>query len=913
MASLPASTFTSGVLGQVEHAAQQTLKFTFGVGNVPHHKHRLLQAGYLFGGLYATRNALDVLTGQTPEGKKLKVEDFASPVRPIVRQFLGVLPYDHFSDDAKDRWIKTADLLVPALVGGYAATRGSLHFFDGTFGKAVAAVEGKEALNILEGHTAAAKAQSSFLRVQAGVGSTMGSSSGTSTWWNPLSYSGALTQYFANCSGRNVPYTGLSRWLNNGFAKAASVVTGKTIEGSHVFNNASTQPFQFPKLLDHIVATLANNPKLEADAAKELIHADVKAVLEMGFHGVQPEQAEAFAAKLADAFQSAGQDAASIRTKVGGLLSGHKLTETLVEAGVNPYQVKLADTGVFSQYSRKAGDTFGFNTTKKVAGVVDRVHKGIDNCKELQIKALEEGLVAAKAKLPVVENELGNLRDKLTGAIGDGKSKIEKQIKEVEKLVSDHKQTISSFDSKVQAVEASKAAYLDKLSQFQKPELPVTDANQVWAARGVALGTAGLGLSVLGHTREKQGEARTPHTLIAGNVPFSLPEPANDSSPGEVAPTDAPRKFAPPPPLKAGFVNGTLLNAAEGVSGMLNVGNGQHRAWLAATLTASTYASEKIMEAMTGRHFLGTVIEEKDLAHPVLKSIYKVMPFNPYGEGAHDKWMSVFRLAVPFLVGAASIYEGSKLYFSNRSEKIENKELSLRSAEERASMAQADSYLPVTSLTSMPGFGSMASMLPFTSYGFHLGGRVNLGSGRAIALPVMGKFLTGNDSKYNLTAPGLIDDTINYLVENKSPSPQELTSRVDRIVHSWFKDASAEQVNALADGMLALRDHYYKEHGVPENLKETLSKQLHEQFDGKGLDTYLDKIGLSLENAQLAQNGLYGGFANKLGARKTVEHIKAELLHEHESRKLQKIEPSLSPLERLQQARAEAPSHSLAV
>ncbi len=320
-----------------------------------------------------------------------------------------------------------------------------------------------------------------------------------------------------------------------------------------------------------------------------------------------------------------------------------------------------------------------------------------------------------------------------------------------------------------------------------------------------------------------------------------------------------------------GFVNGKLLDTAEGITGMVQAGIGSHRVHCAMGLTVGSWLGDKIMDALTGIDFKGAAVKKIDVWEP-LQKFHGILKFNPHSDLPKDKWMQVLRWGVPGVMGAAAVLQGSRIFFGKRHNEVK-KAQTLDEVEARATYEQSQPWSRVAAVSSLFGSASGLQVLPFTNYATSLGTRYSLGAGRKVSLPVLGKLWSNNATLFPYGPPGMINMLIKEAVNNKSFDPELLETEAIGILKPWFKNVTPAQIEAFVMEVHKVRDKYFREGGVPEDLKKDLEKELTEHLKGHGLEDTLRHIGLDPAHATIAQNGWSGAIANTLGAKGAVDKI----------------------------------------
>ncbi|MDE3037229.1 MAG: hypothetical protein KGJ21_02055 [Pseudomonadota bacterium] len=330
------------------------------------------------------------------------------------------------------------------------------------------------------------------------------------------------------------------------------------------------------------------------------------------------------------------------------------------------------------------------------------------------------------------------------------------------------------------------------------------------------------------------------------------------------------------------FVDGHLLDAAEGITGMLNAAIGMHRVHCAAGLWLGSWFGDEVMKAMTGFTFAGTRVHKHELWKP-LQAIYKILPFNPHSDLPKDKWMQIVRWGVPGIVGTASVIQGSKLFFRERYDRNKNAKY-LDEMDDKAAMAQSEPWSYSSAISGLFGYPSGLPLLPLANYSTNLGSRFSIASNRKVALPIVGKWWSNNETLFPFGPPGMVDMLIKEAVNNRSVDPELLETYAIGVLKPWFDEVTPRQVEAFVGKVHEVRDRFFKEGGVPEEMKKQLESELKAHLKGAGLEETLEQVGLDPAAAHLGNNGLSGAIAGVLGAKKNVDKIQADYVQGYRER-----------------------------
>lgn len=770
----PVADFVNGPL-------YKAARFSTEYAAVPPNFHRLYNAIGLAGGLLLGRKLMDIMVGQEPDGTPVERQDVPMVLRPLH----GILPYDHFSDDPKERWMCVFDRVVPAVVGAMGASAGSAKFFSKSFiqpaeAKLTVAVNNPEAFTMSDAARQALYHQSKPWSLLTGSSALFGSASGFGLFPSIGHYGADLGTLFAIRSERSTAPLG------------------------RLVNSNMYLPLRPHALLKNMIEHMAMNPAEHPQQLQDYAHG----VLKTWFRDVTPEQIDAFTQIVHDErakFLAMGKDPAqtqkAIRDGLTELIGETGIEKTLGRIGLDPREASIGDTGFTSIIGRIIGDMTGMKTSEKI----------------------EE-----------------------------------------------------TWRQSVRGMEKRNPALKDKPFDVNAHKYQPDRAQKLAATAAMGVGVAGLGLI----------------------------STAKDTDVGDI--TDVPAKTGTDPVLEKyshpveghhhtlhskqehGFVNGKLLDAAEGVTDAFNVVNGlnSHRLYCAVGLSAGSWVAEEFMKAVTGVSFAGKAVAKADIQEPFQK-FYKALPFNPHSDLPNDKWMQVMRWAVPMAVGCASIVTASQMYFHEREKKLRDAKY-LDDVEAKATSEQAAPWTVSTALSALFGASSGFAWVPGINYMTHLGTRYSMASGRKVSMPGLGKMWSNNSTLYPFAPPGMIDLVIKEAVNNKSHDPELLETYAIGVLKPWFDKVTPEQVEAFVNQVYEIRDQYYRDGGVPEEYKKDLEAQLKAHLKGAGLEETLESIGLSPLSATIANNGLSGRISEAVGAKSQVDKIRAEYVAGYRERHQQR-------------------------
>lgn len=794
--------------------------------NVPPNLHRLRNAVGLTAGIFLGRRMMDIIVGQTPDGEKVDPKDLA----PVLRPLHGLLPYDHFSDKPHDRWLKVMDMMVPGVMGGIGAGLGSASHYTTDFLKPVEAKMGAAAkdFTLADAERRALYDQSKPWSVMSSTSSVFGSASGFGLFPNPVNYSSTLGTTFTLRAER---------------AMAAPWIPAK-LRGN-LFNAHTLEPFRPTKAIGRMIDKLVSNPSLTPQNFEEV----ADGILKTWFRRVTPEQMQSFKDvvlkernsfihKMTAGGKTLPEVENSVRAHLNAFLGTNhgQFENVLIKAGIDPREAAIGDNGMITTLARWSGDLLGFGTTKKLKATQDLMIKGLEERHHSLIgKAFEKPDLAQSSTVAKVA--AGTF-------LGTGAGMLYAISTSKDTALTDLR---PGFKEKHQKkAEKTSETLVDKAAGLISPV--------------AAPGIAGSELSADGKKSfaERVGITKPKHRVHS----------KKDN----------------------GFMNGAVLDTAEGITGLLNASIGMHRIHCAVGLTVGSWLGDEVMKALTATTFAGQHVKKEEVLKP-LRKFYKAMEFNPHSDMPKDKWMQVVRWGVPAIVGTAAVIQSSKLFFEDRSKQLKNPKY-LDDYESKAGMVQAEPWSYTSAISGLFGFPTGMPMLPLVNYSTNLGSRFSIASGRKVALPIVGKVWSNNDTLFPFGPPGMIDMMIREAVNNKRNNPELLETFAIGALKPWFANVQPEQVESFVMKVHEVRDKYLKEGGVPDDMKKQLEQELKDHFKGAGLEHTLTEIGLDPLNATIGSNGLSGSIANALGAGSKMEKLQANykksyaerVQHEHDTK-----------------------------
>lgn len=342
-----------------------------------------------------------------------------------------------------------------------------------------------------------------------------------------------------------------------------------------------------------------------------------------------------------------------------------------------------------------------------------------------------------------------------------------------------------------------------------------------------------------------------------------------------------------------------ILSFVERVTEGLNAPTtmSMHRTSCAAGLTIGGYIGTQVANAITGRLLSGAPLP-KDKVPEFLEWMYNKFPYNPHSDHARDRWGYILHFGIPAVFATAGVIASSDLFFRNRRKSVHAESEYLEDFENRATMAEANTWTPLTALGSLFVTPSGFPFLPYPApnYGTALGTRFMLASGRKGVFPGLGELWTGSTSPYAEGPVALRDRMLRYATNNPDPHPEQLDAMARGIVLQWFPDATPAQVKSFVRKMERDREQFYRDGvGIPEDLKTECYDLLATHFKDAGLERTLRELGLDPLHAVLGNNGLSETIARKLGTSDELDDIHKEFAAKYKERLAQEAPAPQKP------------------
>lgn len=334
------------------------------------------------------------------------------------------------------------------------------------------------------------------------------------------------------------------------------------------------------------------------------------------------------------------------------------------------------------------------------------------------------------------------------------------------------------------------------------------------------------------------------------------------------------------------WIDGKPLDTMQWAARVLIKPPSLHRLMSAAFLSATLMGGMKFANILAGRDL--KLVPSK--ANPesllaiekvpeLLKPLHGVLSYTPGSKDNHDRWRAAAHYIIPVIFGGYGTYLGSKTYFKDRTKKLEHP-TTLEEYSDRILMEQAKPFGALTAITSIFNTGSGLHMIPFANYSSNLNNRYLMGSGQQVAMPVIGKWWSGNPGLTPWGTKGTLDYLSQYLSNNQDARPREVINIVHSLIEKLYPSLSEDQVVSIKQRLINhvydVRDTYLVDNKIPADKKPELEKSMKKLFSGEGFEDLLQLSGLDPINADLASNGVSGKIANLLGQKKHVLQLERE-------------------------------------
>lgn len=332
---------------------------------------------------------------------------------------------------------------------------------------------------------------------------------------------------------------------------------------------------------------------------------------------------------------------------------------------------------------------------------------------------------------------------------------------------------------------------------------------------------------------------------------------------------------------------GPALRAGKYFVDTYNISPSLHRFWNAAGVMSGLFVGRKLMDWMVGQEVTGKDVD-RDEVPLILRPLHGCLAYNHFSDDPKDRWMKVIDRVIPAILGAYGGYQGSEFFFNGgnwgapsrfgtitEAMKDPNK-ITMEAAEDATSMIQSKPWRAMSGVASMFGSSSGFSLIPGPwNYGSTLGMSFLAVPRNKVIFPGLGKFLTNTQSAdYPYGPPELLKRMVAYATHNPDRAPQQINKMGKAILGAWFGgSATPERVEMFVKEVHAVRDKFFHDGGVPENLKKECEAELTKLFRGIGLESTLRKVGLNPLEAQIGEHGLMSNIARLMGKDEEIKKV----------------------------------------
>lgn len=182
--------------GFLARQARKLGEFYIKTINVPPSEHRLKNVVGLALGIYLGREIMNLTTAKNWDGSEKRREEVPYVLRPLY----NATPYNPYSNDPRDRWMRVVDNGVPAALGAIGAMYGSYDFFSTRTYKNLKpvykAIEENKPISLADASLAGSMKQAEIWRVMSAFGTMLGSSSATAWFLWPFNFGVSLGSSF---------------------------------------------------------------------------------------------------------------------------------------------------------------------------------------------------------------------------------------------------------------------------------------------------------------------------------------------------------------------------------------------------------------------------------------------------------------------------------------------------------------------------------------------------------------------------------------------------------------------------------------------------------------------------------------------------------------------------------------------
>jgi hypothetical protein len=810
---------------------------------IPPGMHRFLTAFGLTGGLWSGRQIMDVVTARDGKtGDPIALKDVAEPLKPLY----NLMPYNAYSDESRDRWKSVANAFIPAGFGALGVHFGHKTFFRGLHpsGKAFH----QESHDVENAFSAAVKnkalippdlmeAKLSKLQSRnlARVASPLGMVLGSTS--GSAMFGGAA---FIN---NNTPAV----VFQLGAGRKPNFPLPEPVRGymNHLFGNYTRNSRYLPTALKDIVQWAQGNIMVQrnldwiTDAQLKIGADDILEVV----HDAKLNEIETTQRLL--------------REKIADALAATE-THLNLERGALP---TLKEQKTLEAFSEK----LHAELTKRIcgAGHLDMIDK-VD-----EVLGRTPGTVGSLAtRLRPGDNGITTMLARIWGSKPHEESAFAK------------------FEQSL------KSRYGEAFRLAENAGLTTSRAAKIGYYGGSALGMVGLASFALkkyyDYHRHIADETRVADGEIAGEPPRIV-----DNAKRHVE--ERKDRYA---------INGAPLDAAEWFSRILIVPPSMHRFMNATGMALALTGGLSVANAMAGRK-LGllrastykSVLAKEDVFAP-LRPLHGLLEYTPGSKTFTDRTRQALHYIIPAAFGTVGTYMGSGLFFRDRRNNVIAKAEYLEDYTDAAAFQQSKFYAKTMAATSVLNTGSGFHLLPFIGYSANLNNRFCMGTGQQIALPLLGKWWSGNPGATPWGVKLSLRYMVNYLANNPAEHPVNLSSMAYNVIAKLYPHKPRTEIDAaknkLVEKIYEVRDPFVENGRIPETNREPLKKALSDILTKAGLEKTLVGIGLNPLEANLASNGASGKLANMMGQARHVRKLENEY-HTKAAKRLEALVPPPEP------------------
>lgn len=437
-------------------------------------------------------------------------------------------------------------------------------------------------------------------------------------------------------------------------------------------------------------------------------------------------------------------------------------------------------------------------------------------------------------------------------------------------------------------VEAKWAKHLKEHYQLDYgPSRIPHDSNEkrmAWVAGGATVGGMGAAIAY-SHQQINHRLRETPKHQTAETTHTNDPNTASDSL--DTTPAQKENSFTH-------WLNGKPLDAMQWIGRVAITPPSMHRLMCASSLSLALIGGSHIANALAGRElkslFAGdatqSLLKKENVWQP-LQSLHGLLSYTPGSVEVADRFKQAAHFLIPVVVGGAGTLTGSKFFFRDRTEKLRTPD-TLEDFADKVSLVQSRPFGALTAVTSIFNTGSGLHLVPFLNYSSNMQNRYLMASGQQVAMPVLGKWWSGNAGLTPWGVKGTLEYITNYLTYNPDERPRELPALVETVLCKLYPDlpfeAMVQHKQAMIDQIYAVRDRAFEgDNAIQKDEQRPLKRAMKSLLSGAGFEGLLIQAGLDPAQANLAANGMSGKIANTLGAKKEVTALQEEYrAHFHE-------------------------------